>query len=395
MNDKNRILSTVGIFHGFNDGSLAIIPLLFPIFKELFNLSYTQIGLITGGGLAISLLTEIFVGRAFDNSNSRTLLISGVFILSGSIFILSLSYNFITLILFVFLIRFSSGFFHPAGIGLISRTFKMDKIDWAMGIQSAFGNFGTFISILTTLYIAVNFGWVSPLYIWSLVGLICLFIGFSLTKNTPKKLLISRVKNKNKNLSEEIIEWFNIIKRFRLIIPLFIVSSASYGLTISYLPLFLDEKTSLTLSSIGLIISLWVGVGVISSLLYGKIQSYIRREILIVMSYIIIGLMGLLLAITTSIPAIIIIVALLGLSTFLSFPALFSFVSEATHETVEGKTFGYIFTIQLGLGTLFLFFSGLLADIFGIWIPFSFLGIIGLFATLIIFSNRKFLNAYS
>ncbi len=116
MNDKHSILSTVSLFHGFNDGALAVIPLLFPILKEMFNLSYTQIGFITGGGLAISLFTEIAVGRAFDSNNSRTLLISGVLILSGSMFMLSLSQNFFTLVLLVFLIRFSSGFFHPAGI---------------------------------------------------------------------------------------------------------------------------------------------------------------------------------------------------------------------------------------------------------------------------------------
>jgi len=88
-------------------------------------------------------------------------------------------------------------------------------------------------------------------------------------------------------------------------------------------------------------------------------------------------------------------VILLGLSTFLSFPALFSFVSEATHKTVEGKTFGYIFTIQLGVGTVLLFLSGVLADIFGIWIPFALLAVAGLFATILLFSNRKILQFQS
>jgi len=62
--------------------------------------------------------------------------------------------------------------------------------------------------------------------------------------------------NKKQTVSEAFIEWVHIIKRFRLLIPLFIVSGASWGLTISYLPLFLDEKTLLALSSIGIIVSL-------------------------------------------------------------------------------------------------------------------------------------------
>lgn len=396
MNDKHKILSTVSLFHAFNDGTLAVIPLLFPIFKALFDLSYTEIGLITGGGLAISLFTEVVIGRASDNNNSGTLLITGVFLLSGSMFMLSFSQGFVTLLLFVFILRFSSGFFHPTGIGLISRTFKKDRLDWAMGIQSAFGDFGAFIAILTTLYIAVSFGWVIPLYIWSILGVGCLFIGIYLTRHTSKKFLISRFsKNKKQTVFEAFIEWVHIIKRFRLLIPLFIVSGASWGLTISYLPLFLDEKTNLALSSIGIIISLWVGIGAIACLFYGKIQTYLRRKNIITLSYLTIGLMGFLLIFFTSIQIIIIIVVLLGLSTFLSFPALFSFVSEATHETVEGKTFGYIFTIQLGVGTVLLFLSGVLADIFGIWIPFALLAVAGLFATILLFSNRKILQFQS
>jgi len=396
MNDKHKILSAVSIFHAFNDGTLSVIPLLFPILKALFDLSYTEIGLITGGGLAISLFTEIAIGRTSDKKNSGTLLILGVLLLSGSVFMLSLSRDFVTLLLFIFILKLSSGFFHPTGIGLISRTFKKDRLDWAMGIQSAFGNFGAFIAILTTLYIAVSFGWVIPLYVWSLIGVVCLFIGIYLTRNTSKKFLISGFSNnKKQTVSEAFIEWVHIIKRFRLLVPLFIVSGASWGLTISYLSLFLDEKTNLALYSIGIIVSLWIGIGSIVCLFYGKIQKHLRRKNIITFSYLTIGLMGFFLAFSTNVLIIIIIVILLGLSTFLTFPALFSFVSEATHETAEGKTFGYIFTIQSGIGTVLLFLSGVLADIFGIWIPFVLLGIVSLLATIIVYGNKKrlyFLN---
>jgi len=114
-----------------------------------------------------------------------------------------------------------------------------------MGIQSAFGDFGVFVAILTTLYIAVSFWWTIPIYIWSVTGLGCLFIGITLTRQTPEKYLISEFsKNKKQTASEAITEWVYIIKRFKLLIPLFIVSGASWGITISYLPLFLDEKNN-------------------------------------------------------------------------------------------------------------------------------------------------------
>jgi len=372
MNEKHQILTTVSFFHAFNDGALAVTTILLPIFKSMFQLTYTQIGLITGGGLTITLFTELTIGRAFDTKNSRTLLLSGIFLLSISIFILSFSQGFLMLLIIMFLIKFSSGFFHPAGIGLISRVFKKERINRAMGIQSASGNFGSFIAILTTLAIAVTFEWTTPLYLWTIIGMICVTIGFMLTKHTPKKYLISNIIQQKQTAKEAFIEWFHIVNRLKLLIPL-----------------FLDEKTVLPLSIIGLIMALWIGVGVITSVSYERIQSHVKRKTLLYFCYASIGIIGLVLSFTANIAVILLLVVFLGIATFLSFPALFSFISTSTKETNEGKTFGYIFTLQLAVGTFLLFISGALADIFGIWIPFTILGIISIIAAILLFISKK------
>lgn len=389
MNEKHQILTTVSFFHAFNDGALAVTTILLPIFKSMFQLTYTQIGLITGGGLTITLFTELTIGRAFDTKNSRTLLLSGIFLLSISIFLLSFSQGFLMLLIIMFLIKFSSGFFHPAGIGLISRVFKKERINRAMGIQSASGNFGSFIAILTTLAIAVTFEWTTPLYMWTIIGMICVTIGFMLTKHTPKKYLISNIIQQKQTAKEAFIEWFHIVNRLKLLIPLFAISITSYGITLSYFPLFLDEKTVLPLSIIGLIMALWIGVGVITSVSYDRIQSHVKRKTLLYFCYGSIGIIGLVLSLTANIAVILLLVVFLGIATFLSFPALFSFISTSTKETNEGKTFGYIFTLQLAVGTFLLFISGALADIFGIWIPFTILGIISIIAAILLFISKK------
>ena len=72
MNEKNKILSTVSLYHALNDGTVAAIPILFPIFKAIFNLSYTEIGIITGGGLLLSIIAQLMIGRISDGKNSQT-----------------------------------------------------------------------------------------------------------------------------------------------------------------------------------------------------------------------------------------------------------------------------------------------------------------------------------
>ena len=195
MNDKHKILTTTSIYHAFNDGAVAAIPLLFPIFKDIFGLSYTQVGMITGGGLLVTLIAQLMIGRISDHKDFRTLLSTGVFLLCASLLLLTQTQGFLSLLLFIFVLRFASSFYHPIGIGWISRTFKKDRLDWAMGMQSAFGDFGAFIAILTTLYIAELKGWVFPFYIWAIIGVLCLFAGVYLTKNIHEKYV--RVRNKN------------------------------------------------------------------------------------------------------------------------------------------------------------------------------------------------------
>lgn len=389
MNEKIRILSTVSSYHALNDGSVAIIAILFPIFKTIFNLSYTQIGIITGGGLLINIIAQLIIGRISDGKNSRTMLSLGILLISISIFLLTKAQGFYSLILLMFFIRFSSSFFHPIGVGWVSRIFKKHKLDWAMGIQSGFADIGAFIAISTTLYISEITSWDYPLYIWSIGGTIVLLTGIALTRNIKEEYLIVKKISKRQTVREAINESALFLKKIKLLVPAFILSGSCWGVVVTYLPLLLTERTGLSLASIGLVVSIWIGIGSISSLYYGKICKSFGRKNVIYLSYLTIGITSVLLSYFTNIAIIILIMILLGIAVFITFPALASFVSEITHESIEGKTFGTIFTLQLGGSTLYLFLGGFLSDIFGIWIPFMLLGVTTLLFSGILLLYRK------
>ena len=120
----------------------------------IFNLSYTQIGIITGGSLIVHIFSQLFLGRFSDGKNSRTLLSFGILLTSISMLLFTQANGFYSIILIMFLLRISESFFHPIGIGLISRIFKKHKLDWAMGIQSGLADIGAFIAISTTLFLS-------------------------------------------------------------------------------------------------------------------------------------------------------------------------------------------------------------------------------------------------
>jgi FSR family fosmidomycin resistance protein-like MFS transporter len=385
MQEKHQILLTVSLFHALDDGAISVIPLLFPIFKDLFALSYTQIGILTGGGLLITLLTQLVIGRIADKRNFRTLLSTGILVLGVSMLFVSQSTDFLTLLLFIFLLRFGAGFFHPVGVGWISKVFKRDKVDGAMGIQSGFGDLGAFLAVLTTLYIAEYTGWRYPLYLWAIVCVAGLLIGMYLTHRIPFTILAKKKFNHVESAKELYADAVSFMKRMKLLLPAFIVSGASWGIIITFLPLFLVAKQpDLSLASIGLIIALWIGLGSIISFLYGRIQRVLGRRTLLLFAYTTLGISGVLLAFFSNIYIILGVVVLIGISVFLTYPTLFSCVSQGTHETAEGKTFGFVFTFQLGGGTFLLFISGVCADIWGIWTPFLLIGSLSLLVALIL-----------
>lgn len=375
MDDKKRILSTVAIYHAFNDGTVVIVPILFPVFKILFDLSYTDIGIITGGGLLITLISQLIIGRLSDKKNKRLLLSFGIVLICLTFLLFPLINGFLTLLLIFFLNRFSASFFHPIGIAWVSKIFRKDRLDWAMGIQSALGDFGAFIAILTIPFIAEKTNWTIPFYIWAVIGVICLFSVILFTLDLKEEKNIEE-KDKNNYLKRSLFEDWNSIKKTKLFLPAFVVSGLAWGVIINYLPLLLSERTSISISLIGVVVSIWIGIGTIVCFSYGKISLKIGRKNVVILSYLIIGFMCIFLSIFTNLLVLLLIIIFLGLATFLTFPALFSFISEISEENLEGKTFGYIFTIELAGGTIVLFISGITSDIWGIWTPFIILGVL-------------------
>ena len=387
MQQQGRILSTVSIIHAINDGSVSVISILFPIFKELFDLSYTQVGIITGGGLFITLVAQLILGRIADGKNVNTFLLTGLLLTSFSLVVLTLSNAFITLILFIFFMRFATSFFHPIGIGWISRTYKKGRLDWAMGIQSGTADLGAFLAILTTLSITQLTHWTIPLYGWACICILGLLASIILTYPLKKEFVIVPKETKKHSITEMITDAFERMKGIKILIPAFMISGASWGVIMTYLPLLLTERTTLSLPVIGFLVALWAGIGSITSLSYGKIRSYINRKKLLVIAYATLGILSLFLAVFTHIIILIMIMILLGIAVFLTYPALFSFVSEVTHESVEGWTFGLTFTFQTGGGTIILFIGGVLSDLFGIGTPFALLGVLSLLFTMILLLN--------
>lgn len=148
------ILFSIAFAHLLNDLLQAVIPASYPILKENFNLTFTQIGLITlAYQLAASILQPV-VGLYTDKKPKPFSQIFGMLFTLSGIVLLSYASNFSIIILSVVLVGIGSSIFHPEA-SRISFLASGGKRGLAQSIFQLGGNAGTAIGPLLVALIVV------------------------------------------------------------------------------------------------------------------------------------------------------------------------------------------------------------------------------------------------
>lgn len=148
------ILFSIAFAHLLNDLLQAVIPAAYPILKENFNLSFTQIGLITlAYQLAASILQPL-VGLYTDKKPKPFSQIFGMLFTMSGIVLLSYAANFSMIIVAVVLVGIGSSIFHPEA-SRISFLASGGKRGLAQSIFQLGGNAGTAIGPLLVALIVV------------------------------------------------------------------------------------------------------------------------------------------------------------------------------------------------------------------------------------------------
>lgn len=148
------ILFSIAFAHLLNDLLQAVIPAAYPILKENFNLSFTQIGLITlAYQLAASILQPL-VGLYTDKKPKPFSQIFGMLFTMSGIVLLSYAAHFSMIIVAVVLVGIGSSIFHPEA-SRISFLASGGKRGLAQSIFQLGGNAGTAIGPLLVALIVV------------------------------------------------------------------------------------------------------------------------------------------------------------------------------------------------------------------------------------------------
>lgn len=375
MASKRSALWGVSLYHATNDGAVVTVAALFPILltQNLLG-SYGDIGILTLMALLVTVVCQILFGAWSDRRSPRLLLPAGMLIVGFASLLTTQAQSFMALLLFVGIARVGASFYHPIGISWVGRAFK-EELDHAMGFQSAFGDLGVILAFATSGFIGLRFGWQWPFIIWGSLALVAGFAGYAST---------GAIAEPQKTQTRQSVSWFTILRRMTLWIPALAIGGASYIITVSYGNSLLVERVGLGEDLADIVIAIWIGSGVLTAYSYGHISKRIGRFRALTGAFLVIGLAGLAIAVVPSLALLLPIFVVFGVAVFITYPALFSFISEATEESIGGATFGVVFGFQLVGGALAGFAAGVMADLWGIHTPFLLLSGLGFLAFILL-----------
>ncbi|MES2653566.1 MAG: MFS transporter [Bacteroidota bacterium] len=218
------ILFALSFSHLLNDTIQSLIPAIYPIIKNSYHLSFSQIGLITLTFQMAASLFQPFVGLYTDKKPQPYSLATGMgFTLIGLI-TLSQSSNFYAILLAVALIGTGSSIFHPEA-SRMAHAASGGKRGLAQSVFQLGGNAGSSLGPLLAAWIIVPHGQVSVIW-FSLIALLAILV-LTYVGNWYKGYLI-RLRERAKTQSQAIVNHLPKKKVITAVLILLILIFSKY-----------------------------------------------------------------------------------------------------------------------------------------------------------------------
>ncbi|MFO7980490.1 MAG: MFS transporter [Candidatus Aminicenantes bacterium] len=369
---KNKVLFSASLFHFINDASAVAVPMIFPLlYSQRFIITkYSHIGILSYLGLFVTFVFQILIVNYSKNLSYRSMLIISICGISLFIFLLTFAQTLLLLIIFYVLMRIFLSFYHPLGVAAVSRAHPEDALDSAMGVQSGSGNFGVFIAFISVGYLAQNWNWRFPLYIWAAAGLVLGGVSF---------LSVSHISGlKATYRRPDLSLWLKSLSSIKKYFIGIFFGGGCWATTVYYAPSLLNHKFNVPLGKTGVSMALWIAVGTLMPYFYGGLSKKIGRRHLCFICLAGTTLFSFILWLSQVQVMALLSLIFTGSFLFLIFPAFQSYTGISADHKDQDIAFSLFADIQMLGGAVVSLVSGFISDLFGINSPFLLLALLGI-----------------
>ncbi len=368
---KKKVLVSASLFHSLNDAATVVAPMAFPILYSQRSLitSYSQMGILSNLGLIVTIFVQVMVVTLADRVEYKTLLFVSFAGISASLVLITFSSSFALLLVFYLLMRVFTSFYHPIGIAWVSKTNPSQGLDFAMGVQSASGNFGVFVVFVLGGYIAQKFSWKTPINLWAALVVLLGLASF---------WFVRKISTKGEELRQGgLSSWLVTLNQIKPYLLGFIYGGFCWATTISFAPSLLNHRFQIPMGKTGLYLGIWMALGTLVNYVYGTWSRWLGR-----FNVTLCGLFGgsaclLLIGFAPRKEIVLPAFILYGAFLFLTYPSLQSWVGSTVPRAHQSQAFSLASNVQMLSGAMTVLCAGFLSDRFGIHTSFLLIGFLG------------------
>ena len=175
-----KVVGLISMGHFVSHFYMLLIPPLFPILKDEFGVSYTQLGIAIAVFSVVTGLTQTPVGFLVDRFGARKILLCGMLLGSGAFICIGLAPSYWMLVAMMGLAGLANSVYHPCNYSILNASIQNERMGKAFSIHTASGMLGNAVAPLTLVSLMSIFDWQTALIICGLFGVsVSLVIGFN------------------------------------------------------------------------------------------------------------------------------------------------------------------------------------------------------------------------
>lgn len=376
-----RILASISVSHMLNDMMQSILIAIYPLLQGSFNLSFAQVGSITLTYQFASSILQPLIGHFTDKRPKPYSLCIGMGSTFCGLILLSMAWNFPSVLVAALLIGMGSSVFHPES-SRVARLASGGRHGLAQSIFQVGGNTGSSLGPLLAALIIVPHGQSSVAW-FSLAALLAMFILFHVGRwyaanmtGVRGRATLSKVET---GLTHKQVKGALAVLMILIFSKFFYLSSLT-----SYLTFYLIHHFGVSIQNSQYCLFVFLFGVALGTIAGGPIGDHIGRKRVILSSILGAAPFALMLPFA-SLTWTIVLVFIIGVILASAFPAILVYAQELMPGkigTVSGLFFGFAFGMA-GVGAAAL---GSLADMTSIEFVYqvsAFLPLLGVAAFLL------------
>ena len=364
------------ILHLFNDGYLAVMPLVLPFAAEEFSIPLSIVGLL-GSLLSFSgIILALPAGTAAARFGAVRLLSFAVLCYSIGFLLLGTAGGIAAIFAAFILGSIAFGIFHPIAFSAVAKESSSSQLGRNMGIFAATGDIGRIAFAAAVTFIIGLTSWRFTSFLYGIAALFLFLFCFiyALRRNDGNKETASKSKKK---LDYSILKK----KAFGLSnVASFLDSFANASLFI-FIPFLLTFR-GIDAAFIGVFTSVFFVGNLLGKVIMGRLTDRVKEEYLFIDCECCIFIALIILALSPSAVIISILALILGFFTKGTVPIVSTMIAQSVGETEYEAAYSVNSLSTSIANTIAPLFFGLLADILGVQAIFSACGIAALLASI-------------